>query len=196
MAKPLLSRLFNRVLHFVARHGPGATSLRPMLHRLRGVKIGSNVFVGDEVYLENEYPECVEIGAEVQISVRAIFLAHTRGAGKIIVEDRAYVGPNAVLVCAGERALRIGAGSVVSAGCVITRDVPPGVLVVSEPARPAARVTLPLSQAATFQDFVLGLAPLRRKAKAKGEPSPLGSDNPETSGAFQCPKVKIDEPTR
>ena len=187
MAKPLLARLFNRVLHFLARHGPGATSLRPMLHRLRGVKIGSGVFFGDEVYLENEYPERVEIGDEVQISVRAIFLAHTRGAGKIIVEDGAYIGPNVVVVCPGNRVLRIGTGSVVSAGCVITRDVPSGVLVGTEPAHPLARVTLPLSQAATFQDFVLGLAPLRRKPTGKPEPSAIASDNPETTGALHPP---------
>jgi acetyltransferase-like isoleucine patch superfamily enzyme len=161
--------------------------MRPLLHRLRGARIGSRVFVGDEVYLENEYPECVEIGDEVQISVRAIFIAHTRGAGKIIVENRAYIGPNVVVVCSGDRALRIGAGSVVSAGCVITRDVPPGVLVATEPARPAARVTLPLSQAATFQEFVLGLAPLGRKRTGNAEPSALGSDNPGKTDALQSP---------
>jgi serine acetyltransferase len=183
MAKPLLFRLLNRILHTLARNGPGASSLRPLLHRMRGVKIGSSVFIGDEVYLENEYPECVEIGDEVQISVRAVFLAHTRGAGRIIVEDRAYIGPNVVVACPGARTLRIGVGSVVSAGCVITRDVPPGVLVGTEPARPLARVTVPLSRAATFQEFVRGLAPLRRKPTLQSEPRLMRPDKPGPVGS-------------
>jgi acetyltransferase-like isoleucine patch superfamily enzyme len=152
---------------------------------MRGMKIGSNVFIGDEVYLENEYPECVEIGDEVQISVRAVFLAHTRGAGRIIVEDRAYIGPNAVVACTGARTLRIGVGSVVSAGCVITRDIPPGVLVGTEPARPVAMVTVPLSQAATFQDFVRGLVPLRRKSKVQPGPRAV---HPDKSGPVDPPE--------
>jgi serine acetyltransferase len=179
MQKNLLRRLLNRVVHSFARHGPGATSLRPWLHRLRGVRIGSEVFIGDEVYLENEYPECVEIGDRVQISVRAVFLAHTRGAGRIIVEEKAYIGPNVVIACPGTRVLRIGAGSVISAGCVITRDVPRGVLVSSEPARPVATVTLPLSDADTFQDFVRGLSPIRKKIPAQTNREKDSRANPE-----------------
>jgi serine acetyltransferase len=187
MAKPLPSRFLNRILHTLARHGPGATSLRPFFHRLRGVKVGSGVFIGDEVYLENEYPECVEIGNEVQISVRTIFLAHTRGAGRIIIEDRVYIGPNVVLACPGTRVLRIGAGSVVSAGCVITSDVPPGVLVGTEPARPVARVKVPLSQANTFQEFVLGLAPLRRKPSIRAEQGDNSKAKPATEEQEKAP---------
>jgi acetyltransferase-like isoleucine patch superfamily enzyme len=179
MTKSLLSRLLNRVLHSIARHGPGATSFRVILHRMRGVKIGSSVFIGDEVYIENEYPERVEIGDEVQISVRAVFIAHTRGAGRIIVEDGAYIGPNVVVACPGDRTLRIGAGSVVSAGSVITRDVPPGVLVGIEPARPIAKVTLTLSKAKTFQEFVRGLTPLRRKLTNQPEQRTVVSGQPD-----------------
>jgi acetyltransferase-like isoleucine patch superfamily enzyme len=157
----LLRRGLNRVLHFLARHGAGATSLRPLLHRWRGVKIGRDVFIGDEVYIENEYPECVEIGNGVQISIRAIMLAHTRGAGKIVIDDHAYIGPNVVIACSGTRTLRIGTGAVISAGCVITRDVAPQVLVSNEPPRAVAHVKLSLSETESFQEFVRGLTPIR-----------------------------------
>jgi serine acetyltransferase len=187
MAKPLLSRLLNRILHSVARHGPGATSFRPMLHRMRGAKIGARVFIGDEVYLENEYPECIEIGDEVQISVRAIFLAHTRGPGRIVIEDGAYIGPNVVVACSGDRELRIGAGSVVSAGCIVTRDVPPGVLIGTEPARPVAKVTLALSRANTFQEFVRGLAPLRPKQTRNPESTVTIPEKTDTNGLRKPP---------
>ena len=45
----------------MARFLPGSTSLRPFLHKLRGVRIQGDVFIGDDVYIENEYPECIEI---------------------------------------------------------------------------------------------------------------------------------------
>ena len=59
--KSLLRGISNRILHLLARFSPGATSVRPLLHRLRGVRIHGTIFIGDEVYLENEYPEAIEI---------------------------------------------------------------------------------------------------------------------------------------
>ena len=164
MSKPLTSRFVNRVLHVLARSSPGATSIRPMLHRWRGVRIGKGVFIGDGVYLENEYPECVEIGDAVQISVRTIILAHTRGAGRIVIESGVYIGPNVVIACAGTRTLRIGAGAVIAAGCVITSDVPPSVLMSNEPPRPIAEVRTSLATSDSFDDFVRGLRPIRKKS--------------------------------
>jgi len=61
MARSFPRRISNRILHLMARFLPGSKSLRPFLHGLRGVKIHGTVFIGDDVYLENEYPECVEI---------------------------------------------------------------------------------------------------------------------------------------
>ena len=50
----------NRVLHLIARNVPGC-GFRRFLHRCRGMKVGAEVFIGDDVYLENEYPERIEI---------------------------------------------------------------------------------------------------------------------------------------
>ena len=76
--KSFARRVCNRLLHQLARSLPGASSLRPFLHRLRGVKIHGKVYIGDDVYLENEYPECIEIHDEVQIGLRTTVIAHTR----------------------------------------------------------------------------------------------------------------------
>ena len=115
--KSLLRRAFNRVLHTLARNLPGAMTVRPFLHRLRGVKIGKWVWIGDDVYLENEHPELVEIQEGAVLSIRAMVIAHTRGQGKVIIERRAFVGPCAVVICASGRTLRIGEGAVISTGC-------------------------------------------------------------------------------
>jgi acetyltransferase-like isoleucine patch superfamily enzyme len=163
MAKRTIRRFCSRVLHLVARFAPGATSIRPFLHRLRGVQIGKNVFIGDEVYLENEYPERVEIQDGVQISIRATILAHTRGAGRIVLEKDSYVGPHVVLVTSAGKVLRIGEGAVISAGCVITRDVKPHTFVTGEFGKAVAEVRVPLSKADRLEDFVRGLAPLKSR---------------------------------
>ena len=165
MKKAFSRRIINRVLHSLARKLPGATGLRPLLHRLRGVKVGKNVFIGDEVYLENEYPEAVEIQSGVQISVRAIIIAHTLGAGRIVIEKDAYVGPNTVLATSEGRCLRIGEGAVIGAGVAVTADVPPHVFLAQEPAKPIAKALLPLSKAGRIEDFIRGLSPIERPSR-------------------------------
>lgn len=57
--------------------------------------------------------------------------------GNVHVEDHAYIGTGAALrQGAPGKPLTIGAGAVVGMGAVVTRDVPPGVTVVGNPAKP------------------------------------------------------------
>src|SRR5690242_15104561 len=106
MKKSILRGWVNRWLHLVARLVPLGLPTRVRLHRLRGVAIGSDVFIGDEVYLENEYPECIEIGDGAQISMRAMLLAHTRGPGRIVIGPEAYIGPGCIIIAASGRTVR------------------------------------------------------------------------------------------
>lgn len=169
--KSILRRATNRVLHLLARSCPGSTTLRPRLHRWRGVKVGRGVFIGDGVYLDNEWPEHIEIEDNVQISIRAIVIAHTRGHGQVIIEKEAFVGPNCVLVCGAGRVLRIGTGAVIGAGSVITKSVPPHLYVAPPPVEVLARVRVPLPAAENMGAFWAGLEPLSRRStdSASGE---------------------------
>lgn len=57
--------------------------------------------------------------------------------GWVHIEDEVFVGAGAVIRNgSAERRLRIGKGAVIGMGAVVTKDVPDGVTVVGNPARP------------------------------------------------------------
>lgn len=162
MAKSAFRRALNRLLHTAARQLPGSGSVRPFIHRLRGVTVGHNVFIGDDVYVDNEYPECVEIHDGASVSMRALLIAHTRGPGRIILEKDSFVGPNAVVCCYAGRVIRIGEGAVVAAGAVVTRSVPARTLVAPPASRPVAKLTRPLTASTPIDEFLAGMVPIRK----------------------------------
>lgn len=160
MRKGNIKRICNRFLHLLARFSPGATTIRPFLHRLRGVKIYGQIFIGDDAYIENEYPENVEIHNEVVIGIRSIIVAHFRGPGKVIVGEKSCIGVGCIISASPGEILKIGEGSVLAAGCVVTKDVDPYTFVGGVPAKPIAKVTVPVTLSTPYEEFKKGLKPL------------------------------------
>jgi len=160
MEKNIFRRISNRILHLLARFSPGAVTIRPFLHKLRGVKIRGKIFIGDDVYIENEYPECIEINDEAQIVLRTIIIAHFRGTGKVIIGKKVWIGAQCVIAASPNQTLSIGEGAVLGAGSVVTKDVPPYTFVGGVPAKPISRVTVPMTLSTSFEDFKKGLVPL------------------------------------
>lgn len=52
--------------------------------------------------------------------------------GNVTIGDHAFIGSGAVI----RQGIMIGAGAIVGMGAVVTRDVPPGITVVGNPAKP------------------------------------------------------------
>ena len=167
MRKSLFRRFLNRVLHLMTRFLPGSTSLRPFLHRLRGVKISGKVFIGDDVYLENEYPECVEMYEGAAIGLRSTIVAHTRGSGRVIIEKNAIIMAGCTVVCPIGRTLVIGEGCVVAAGSVVLNNIPAHTLCSGPRIRAVAHVTVPFTLETSYDEFVRGLQPLRGADKTE-----------------------------
>lgn len=174
MKKGLLRRIWNRCLGQLARTLPGATSLRPFLHRLRGVRMSGTIFIGDDVYLENEYPECIEIHPGAQLCLKSVFIAHTRGAGRIVIGKDTFIGARCIVTAPPGRTLTIGEGSIITAATVISSDVPPHTLFGSDKGRVLARATVPLTMQTSYTEFLAGLKPT-------GRPGSEGGEQPESA---------------
>ncbi len=139
---------------------PGAESLRVWLHKGRGVKIKGKIFIGANVYIDDEYPECVTIHDGAVIGISVIIIAHFRAKGVVEIGPDSFIGPGSIIL----PNVHIGEGAVVSAGSVVNRDVEPYTFVGGNPeAIPIARVTKTLGRGKSNEDFQRGLRPLREK---------------------------------
>ncbi|MDE2458518.1 MAG: hypothetical protein KGL20_04710, partial [Rhodospirillales bacterium] len=154
MKKSFVRRALNRFLHVMARYGPGGATLRPFLHRLRGVKVAKNVFIGDEVYLENEYPESVELEEGVVLAIRSMLIAHTKGSGRIIIERDAYVCPGVIILCPSGKTLRIGQGAFLGTGSLVTRSVGRGKIISTPRPVTVGLARIPFAKAKTMEEFI------------------------------------------
>lgn len=151
--------LKNRALQMMARNAPGATSWRVWLHRWRGVHIGENVWIGCDAMIETSSPWLVTIRDRATIQMRATIIAHFREQRGVIIEEDATIGPGAIIL----PNVTIGRGSIVTAGSVVTKSVPPRTLVQGNPARPIATVDVPLRLDVSLKEFSRGLRPIRNK---------------------------------
>jgi heptaprenylglycerol acetyltransferase len=165
--KSWFRRVLNRVLARIARSAPGGMTLRPWLHKLRGVRIHGRAFIGDDVYIENEYPECVELQDGVQLTIRCTIIAHTRGAGRVIIGKDVFIGANCTITAPAGRTICIQEGAVIAAGTVISSDVPAYTLIGSERPKPLAQVTVPLTMDTSYNAFLVGLRPLKKRQTSK-----------------------------
>ena len=159
----LKSAFKNRFLQHLARFLPGARSLRVLLHKWRGVKIGDNVWIGYDSILETSSPHLISIGNRVNMSVRTTIIAHFHESRGVRIEDDVFIGPGVIIL----PNVTIGHGSVVSAGSVVTTSIPPMTMVQGNPARAIAKCGIPLGLTTTNREFLLHLRPLSKKRSTK-----------------------------
>ena len=157
----MIKKLMKRLLAKIAFLAPGGYTLRPWLHKCRGVKMGKNVWISQYVYIDEIHPENIIIKDNVAIGLRSTIFAHFyfgdykdgKKVGKVVIEKNVYIGPHCVIL----HDVTIGEGAVIMAGTVVSKNVPPGVLYGNPSPVPLAKVTRPLINGTSHKDFIFGL---------------------------------------
>lgn len=121
--------------------------IRPVLHRWRGVKVGKNVTINQEVIFDNVYPELITLDDGCIVSNAVQIVIHKRDYTNYKVGDNvndlgykieptrigkgATIGLGSIIL----GGVDIGDGSVVAAGSVVTKSIPSYCMAAGIPAK-------------------------------------------------------------
>jgi acetyltransferase-like isoleucine patch superfamily enzyme len=138
----LYRRFMDFVWQVIARTFVPYSKIRVVLHRWRGVKIGKNVMIGPNVTIDDVYPNFVIIEDGVSLAGQNYILAHNKPLEYHKNISPAYLAPvfirkNAwlaigVTILPG---VTVGEGSIIAAGSIVNKDIPPNVLAGGVPAK-------------------------------------------------------------
>ncbi|MEZ7002244.1 sugar O-acetyltransferase [Streptomyces sp. AD55] len=161
---PEIARMQQRAVRLAARYqaafAEDADAARPLLAELLGslgeeaqvrpplyVDYGTNISIGARTFVNYQLTAldvaAITIGEDCQIGPNVQLLTPTHplepgprrdkleAARPIVIGDNVWIGGGAIVL----PGVTIGDDSVVGAGAVVTKDVPPGVVAVGNPAR-------------------------------------------------------------
>jgi len=139
------------LIRFGAKVGHDTTIMSPLYvhnvgkHRsdhFANLAIGSHCHLGPDLFID--FTDRIEIEDQVTISMRVSLITHMNVGqsplrskhfppqnSPIRIRRGAYIGVNATVL----KGVEIGECVVVGAGCVVTKDVPPGAVIVSGTSR-------------------------------------------------------------
>ncbi len=115
---------------------------RVFLHRLRGIHIGKNVYIGYDVIFDRIHPEMITIEDYVEIGDRCIISAHSRGT--LLLRDKYPRTVNPVTIrrgvwmapgCIVLQGVEIGEKTVIGTGAVVNKSIPANCVAVGVPAK-------------------------------------------------------------
>lgn len=129
------------VLHVIAINAPHWRIAR-LFYKLRGTKMGKNVAIGHQAFLEETRPWLIEIGNNVVIGPRTIITVQDGSyhrsnpdyptiQKKVIIEDNVYIGAGVNII----RGVTVGKNSIIGAGSVVIHDIPQNSVAVGNPAK-------------------------------------------------------------
>ena len=112
-------------------------------HKLRGVKVGKDVFIDRHARIDGAYPEKIIIEDQVRITAGACIMAHIKPGQYLadnyfptVVRDvkickYAFIGLNAVIL----PGVVVGEGAIVTCNSVVYQNVKPYTVVTGNPAK-------------------------------------------------------------
>lgn len=104
-----------------------------LYNRFWGMDLHPTVKVSLTAKLDRTYPKGVHIKAYSYITFGATILTHDRTRGiyrDTVIEENCFIGARAIIM----PGITVGHNSIVGAGAVVTKDVPPRTIVAGNPA--------------------------------------------------------------
>ncbi|MFP4289709.1 MAG: acyltransferase [Bacteroidales bacterium] len=140
----IIKRFLLKILSGIARFSI-PPSLRIIVYRMMGAKVGKGTFIGLDCIFDSSYPELITIEENVVTSFRIMLICHgiatrkdnispgkqDRYVSGITLKRNCYIGAGAIIL----PGVIVGENAVVAAGAVVTKDVEPYTLVGGVPAR-------------------------------------------------------------
>lgn len=122
-----LKRIFSKLCVNLSRSPLFPTGIRIRILMAAGIRIGRGCFVGNGVYFDEIRPDLIEIGTKTTITSGCRIISHFYNpyedryyVGKVVIGSKVFIGMNTLIV----NSVRIGDGSVIGAGSVVTKDIP------------------------------------------------------------------------
>jgi len=104
----------------------------------RGITIGDDTIIGDHCFLDGRAP--LKIGSHTAIASQVLIYNSEHNIHSpnfeateepVTIDDYVFIGARAIIL----PGVKIGRGAVVAAGAVVTKDVPPKIMVGGVPAK-------------------------------------------------------------
>src|SRR2546423_6439431 len=105
-----------------------------------GMRIGHNVWLPDSTWIDTSYCFLINIGDDCGFGEECVILAHdaqmdefidAARIGRVVIHNSCHVGTRCVILPGVE----IGPRTIVGAGSVVTKSLPPDTVCVGDPAR-------------------------------------------------------------
>ncbi len=155
----LWARTKDHWLQVIARIMP-LSGIRVKLQRMRGVVIGNNVHIGPMITIDDVYPYFVSIGSGTAISGNNFILTHSKAmeyhsqvsesfVAPVIIENNVWIAISVDIL----PGVTIGEGSIIAAGSIVTKSIPPFVFAAGIPATVKKDISEQLRKNYTESDF-------------------------------------------
>ena len=142
----VIKSFFRKLIQvFAMTRLPVGSNIRCKLERLRGVKIGKHVFLSGGNILDRARPDLITLEDYTSLSGGVQILTHSNPTAPlreilgntaskvapVTIKRGAWIAINAIIL----PGVTIGENSIVTAGSVVSKDVPPYSMVAGVPAR-------------------------------------------------------------